>query len=47
MYCLIKNKIIKNIKKNLQKPKMFFCQAFFVMLTNIETVPFLKKQSIF
>lgn len=42
--CLFKNKIIKIIKKNLQKVWKLLKYGFFIMQVNIDTVPLLEKQ---
>lgn len=45
MICLIKNKIIRNIKKNLQTGEKLHLLAFFKIQVFIDSVAFLEKQS--
>lgn len=46
-FCFIKNKIIRNIKKNLQNPEKLLLSGFFKIQVFVDSVPFLEKQSQF
>lgn len=42
--CLIKNKIIRNVKKNLQNPEKLLLSGFFEIQVFVDSVAFLEKQ---
>ena len=44
MICLIKNKLIKNIKKNLQNPEKLLLSGFLNIQVFVDSVAFLEKQ---